>query len=104
MASSAAIAVGKVVRALGGGSLHAVDQQLLGGRLPAHGVGLAGLGQGLAGLAGAQQFRGLLQRLADFGAHALGMGNGRRAHRQQGSGGQRGEDSQGFHGARRRHR
>jgi hypothetical protein len=56
-----------VARALRGGGLHAVHRQLLGGRLAAHGVGFACLGQRFLGLAGAQQFAGLLQGLPTSG-------------------------------------
>jgi hypothetical protein len=62
-----------VAGALRSGCLHAVDRQLLGGRLAAHGIGFTCLGQGFLGLAGAQQFAGLLQGLADLGPHALGL-------------------------------
>ena len=83
-----------VAGALGGGALHAVDHQLLGGILAAHRVGLARLGQRLAGLAGLEQVAGLLQRLADLGADALGQGGAHQASSQQGSG----QDADRFHG------
>ena len=89
---------GGVAGTLGCRCLHAVDGELLGAGLAAHGLGFTHLGQRFLGLAGPEQFTGLLQRFADFGAHALGLRTG--PQRQAASDGNHQKDSLGGLGNR----
>ena len=85
---------GHVTCALRGGSLHAVDRELLGCGSAAHGLGLAHFGQSFSGFAGLQQLRRLLKWPAYFRAQALRLGQRHTA----GSNQYQGQGTQGLHG------